>query len=95
MEDKYRGLGRNIHLDTICGNKFYRKEMTAIKYIQAMKILEAMRKYREQKLARQNPQKIESSVLSPEPKAEVYEAQEEGGDKQSQGAQYLGGEAEP
>jgi len=33
--------------------------------------------------------------MSPEPKAEVYEAQEEGGDKQSQGAQYWGGEAEP
>jgi hypothetical protein len=46
MEDKYRGLGKKIHLDTICGNKFYRKEMTAIKYIQGMKILNTMIKYK-------------------------------------------------
>ena len=47
-------------------------------------------------------EKVESDVLSPEPvqndqapRAEIYEAQQEGGDKQIQSGQYLGGEAEP
>lgn len=54
MEDKYRGLGKKIHLDTICGNKYYRKEMTAIKYIQAMKILNMWYKYKDIKAAKEN-----------------------------------------
>ena len=67
MEDKYRGLGKKIHLDTLCGNKFYRKEMTAIKYIQAMKILNTWRKYKAQKMLGQQ-RGGESDVLSPQAK---------------------------
>jgi hypothetical protein len=36
---KYKGLGKGINLDQLCGNKYYRKELTAVKYIQAIKIL--------------------------------------------------------
>ena len=39
VKNKYKGLGKKINLDTLCGNKYYRNELTAIKYIQAMKIL--------------------------------------------------------
>ena len=40
---KYKKLGKKVNLDALCGNKFYRKELTAIKYIQAKKILEKWR----------------------------------------------------
>ena len=40
---KYKKLGKKVNLDSLCGNKFYRKELTAIKYIQAKKILEKWR----------------------------------------------------
>jgi hypothetical protein len=36
---KFKDLGKKISLDTLCGNKYYSKDLTAIKYIQAMKIL--------------------------------------------------------
>jgi hypothetical protein len=51
---KYRELGRKVTLETLCGNIYYRKEMTAIKYIQAKKILEKWRqlKLREKKKSR-------------------------------------------
>ena len=30
---KYSDLGKKITLDTLCGNRLYRNEITAIKYI--------------------------------------------------------------
>ena len=30
---KYKGLGRKVNLDSLCGNKYYRNELTAIKYL--------------------------------------------------------------
>ena len=40
VKRKYKaGLGKKVSLDSLCGNKYYRKELTAIKYIQGMKIL--------------------------------------------------------
>lgn len=46
VKHKYKGLGKKINLDTLCGNKYYRKELTAIKYIQAMKILNKWRQFK-------------------------------------------------
>lgn len=43
---KFKGLGKKVNLDALCGNKFYRKELTAIKYIQAKKILEKWHQFR-------------------------------------------------
>jgi len=40
VKKKYKkGLGKKVTLDSLCGNKYYRNELTAIKYIQAKKIL--------------------------------------------------------
>ena len=33
VKNKYKGLGKKVNLDSLCGNKYYRKELTAIKYI--------------------------------------------------------------
>ena len=30
---KFKDLGKKISLDTLCGNKYYSKDLTAIKYI--------------------------------------------------------------
>ena len=42
---KYKALGRKVNLDSLCGNKYYRNEMTAIKYLQAMKILQTWKNF--------------------------------------------------
>jgi len=46
VKNKYKGLGKKVNLDSLCGNKYYRKELTAIKYIQAMKILTKWRLFK-------------------------------------------------
>lgn len=46
VKRKYKGeLGKKVNLDSLCGNKYYRNELTAIKYIQAMKILQKWRTF--------------------------------------------------
>ena len=30
---KYKVLGKKINLDQLCGNRYYRKDLTAVKYI--------------------------------------------------------------
>lgn len=50
VKSKYKGLGKKINLDSLCGNKYYRKELTAIKYIQAMKILTKWRIFKNQRM---------------------------------------------
>merc|ERR1719464_1881907 len=43
VKNKYPGLGRNTSLDMLCGNKFYRNEMTVTKYLCGLVILTKMR----------------------------------------------------
>ena len=50
VKRKYKDLGKKVNLDQLCGNKYYRKELTAIKYIQAIKILNKWRTFKNQKL---------------------------------------------
>jgi hypothetical protein len=33
VKRKYKKLGKKVNLDSLCGNKYYRKDLTAIKYI--------------------------------------------------------------
>ena len=56
VKNKYKGLGKKINLDTLCGNKYYRKELTAIKYIQAMKILTKWRNFKNANKKREKEQ---------------------------------------
>jgi len=63
VKHKYKGLGKKLNLDTLCGNKYYRKELTAIKYIQAMKILTKWRNFKNQK-KKQKDEMMMQSVLA-------------------------------
>ena len=46
MRQKYKELGKNVTLDSLCGNKYYRNDLTAIKYIQAWKILKKWKDFK-------------------------------------------------
>jgi len=46
VKRKYKVLGKKVNLDSLCGNKYFRNELTAIKYIQAMKILTKWRNFK-------------------------------------------------
>ena len=50
VKNKYKHLGKKVNLDSLCGNKYHRKELTAIKYIQAMKILQKWRNFKNMKI---------------------------------------------
>lgn len=56
VKRKYKDLGKRVNLDSLCGNKYYRKELTAIKYIQAIKILTKWRAFKN------NKQRMEKGV---------------------------------
>merc|ERR1712038_1209458 len=43
VKNKYSGLGRNTSLDMLCGNKFYRNDMTITKYLCGKVILQNLR----------------------------------------------------
>lgn len=96
VKHKYKGLGKKINLDTLCGNKYYRKELTAIKYIQAMKILTKWRNFKNQNKKNKDQVMMQQSVLSPgqneeaPPRAQIYEAQD--GERNSNAMQYMGGD---
>ena len=57
VKNKYKGLGKKVNLDSLCGNKYYRKELTAIKYIQAMKILYKWRNFKNIRMKQKEQQK--------------------------------------
>lgn len=38
LKNKFKGLGRNTTLEALCGNRFYRNEMTVTKYLAGMLI---------------------------------------------------------
>ena len=52
VKNKYSGLGRNTSLDMLCGNKFYRNEMTITKYLCGKVILNNLRVLQKRKLER-------------------------------------------
>jgi len=53
VKNKYTGLGRNTSLDMLCGNKFYRNEMTITKYLCGKLILTNLRTLKKRRLERE------------------------------------------
>lgn len=46
LKRKYKFLGNNVTPDSLCGNKFYKKDiLTVSKYLSAMKIISRMRNF--------------------------------------------------
>ena len=38
LRKKYKGLGKTLSVDRLCGNKYYKNEMTVSKYLVALQI---------------------------------------------------------
>ena len=53
VKNKFVGLNRNTSLDQLCGNKFYRTEMTITKYLTGRLILDKMRILLKRKMERE------------------------------------------
>ena len=49
-KNKYKGLERGISLDNLCGNKFWKNEMTVTKFLCGMTILHNFNKLKEKRL---------------------------------------------
>ena len=47
VKRKYKGLGKNVTPDSLCGTNFYKNEMTVSKYLCARQIVKNWRKFRE------------------------------------------------
>jgi hypothetical protein len=48
-KNKYKGLDRGISLDSLCGNRFWKNEITVTKYLCGMTILQSIRALHEKK----------------------------------------------
>ena len=48
-KNKYKGLDRGISVDSLCGNRFWKNEITVTKYLCGMTILQSIRKLRDKK----------------------------------------------
>jgi hypothetical protein len=46
LKRKYPGLGKNVTPDSLCGNKFYKNEITVSKYLCAVYIIKIWKKHR-------------------------------------------------
>ena len=45
LKKKYKGLGKSITPDRLCGNKYYKNEMTVSKYLVALQIYRSWKGY--------------------------------------------------
>jgi len=50
LKKKYPDLGKSVTPDCLCGNKFYKNELTVTKYLCAMHIYHHWKKYKNYKL---------------------------------------------
>lgn len=56
-------MAKKINLDSLCGNKYYRNELTAIKYIQAMKILNKWRNYKNMRIKQKEQEMMKKLTI--------------------------------
>lgn len=45
LRRKYKGLGKSLTPDRLCGNKYYKNEMTITKYLVAVQIYRGWKKF--------------------------------------------------
>lgn len=57
LKNKYKALGRNTTLEQLCGNRFYRNEMTVTKYLSGMLIKNQLELFKKNK--NQNDEKTQ------------------------------------
>lgn len=63
LRNKYKGLGKTLSVDRLCGNKYYKNEMTVSKYLVALQIYRSWRQFQANK-EKQKSQKIKQ-ILEP------------------------------
>ncbi len=63
LRNKYKGLGKTLSVDRLCGNKYYKNEMTVSKYLVALQIYRSWRCFQAIKEKHKN-QKIKT-ILEP------------------------------
>ena len=51
LKNKYKALGRNTSLEALCGNRFYKNEMTVTKYLSGMLIKKQIELLRQKRKA--------------------------------------------
>jgi hypothetical protein len=45
LRKKYKGLGKTLSVDRLCGNKYYKNEMTVSKYLVALQIYRSWKNF--------------------------------------------------
>jgi hypothetical protein len=49
LRKKYKGLGKTLSVDRLCGNKYYKNEMTVSKYLVALQIYRSWKNFESRK----------------------------------------------
>ena len=49
LRKKYKGLGKTLSVDRLCGNKYYKNEMTVSKYLVALQIYRSWKSFEARK----------------------------------------------
>ncbi len=70
LRNKYKGLGKTLSVDRLCGNKYYKNEMTVSKYLVALQIYRSYRQFQANK-EKKKSQKIKQIL---EPKTLQFES---------------------
>ena len=65
LRNKYKGLGKTLSVDRLCGNKYYKNEMTVSKYLVALQIYRSWRQFQANR-EKQKSQNIKQ-ILEPKP----------------------------
>jgi hypothetical protein len=63
LKKKYKGLGKSLTPDRLCGNKYYKNEMTVSKYLVALQIYRSWKNFQAIK-KRQQDQRMRE-ILQP------------------------------
>jgi hypothetical protein len=53
LRKKYKGLGKTLSVDRLCGNKYYKNEMTVSKYLVALQIYRSWKSFEARKKRQQ------------------------------------------
>ena len=62
VKRKYKDLGKNATPDSLCGNKFYKNEITVSKYLCAMQIVNNWRRFKENKIKLREEEKDNAKI---------------------------------
>ena len=62
LKMKYKGLGKHVTPDSLCGYKFYKNEMTVSKYLCAMQIVNNWKKLKQRRMNQARQMEAENAL---------------------------------